>query len=100
LPLDNYEFNPAAELIHTVKMAEPRYPESLKDKRIQGSVRLAAVIGVDGSLTVEKVLYSADPAFTASTEAAVRQWKYEPYLLNGKPVAVHIQVFIHYQIRI
>ncbi len=98
LALDRNEYDAAAEPIHRLKAPEPFYPESMKNQRVQGSVRLAAVIGVDGSLTVEKVLYSTDPAFTRSAEEAVSQWKYEPYLLHDKPVAVHIQIVMDYRL--
>jgi len=28
----------------------------------------------------------------------VRQWKYEPYLLNGRPVALHNQITIQFRL--
>ena len=97
LPMDGPEYDPAAEKLHRVSTPAPRYPQSMKSRRVQGVVRLAVVIGVDGSVTVAQVLRSPDPALTQSAEDAVRQWKYDPYLLNGRPVEVHMQTEIRYQ---
>lgn len=36
---------------------------------------------------------------TGSAVAAVRQWKYKPYLLLGQPVAVDTQRRVNYQLR-
>lgn len=34
-----------------------------------------------------------------SAVAAVRQWKYKPYLLLGQPVTVDTQIQVNYQLR-
>jgi protein TonB len=74
----------AARLIHQV---QPVYPALAKQARIQGTVRLTAVIGTDGriqSLQAE----SGHPLLIPAAVDAVRQWRYQPTLLNEKPVEV------------
>jgi outer membrane biosynthesis protein TonB len=34
-----------------------------------------------------------------SAVAAVRQWKYKPYLLMGQPVAVETEIRVNYQLQ-
>jgi TonB family protein len=98
LPIDGHEDDSSTPpLLHRTKVVPPQYPQSMKSQRIEGTVRLEAIVGVDGSLTVADVLHSPNPELTQSAEDAVRQWKYEPYFLNGKAVEVHIQIAIHFQ---
>ena len=73
-----------AKLINKV---QPIYPPLAKQARIQGTVRLQAVIAKDGSV-VELQVVSGHPLLQQSALEAVRQWRYQPTLLNGEPVEV------------
>jgi TonB family protein len=86
-----------AEKMLKVKV-KPVYPQEARDKRVQGTVRLHAVITVDGSLTTIEVL-SGDPLLVDSALAAVHQWKYRPTLLNGEPVEVDTTIDIVYSLK-
>jgi protein TonB len=70
-----------------VRKVDPVYPPEAKGAGLQGTVRLAVVIGKDGSV-FEAHLMSGDPVLGEAAIAAVRQWVYKPTLLNGEPVAV------------
>jgi protein TonB len=41
-------------------------------------------------------LVSGDPLLAPAAMDAVRQWKYRPYLLNGKAVAVETQITVNF----
>ncbi|HXM98415.1 MAG TPA: energy transducer TonB [Candidatus Dormibacteraeota bacterium] len=74
----------AARLVNKV---QPQYPPLARQTRISGTVRLHAIIGKDGgvqSLTLE----SGHPLLVQSALDAVRQWRYQPTLLNGEAVEV------------
>jgi len=58
---------------------------------IQGEVRLHAVIAKDGTIQSLSVT-SGQPILAQAALEAVRQWRYRPYLLNGK--AVEVETFI------
>ena len=76
----------------------PVYPPDAKKARIQGTVLLDAVIGKDG--TVEKLtVISGPPALQTSSLDAVRQWTYQPFLLNGDPVEVKTTITVVYSLR-
>jgi protein TonB len=74
----------AAKLINRV---QPSYPPLARQTRIQGTVRLHAIIGKDGTVK-ELTLESGHPLLVQAALDAVRQWRYQPTLLNGEPVEV------------
>ncbi len=70
-----------------LEQVQPVYPPLAVLTRIQGTVRLHAILDREGmvqSLTVE----SGHPLLIKSALDAVSQWRYEPTLLNGSPVEV------------
>jgi TonB family protein len=73
----------------------PPYPPLAKQARIQGVVRFNAVIGRDGTV-VNLTLVSGHPLFVPNATEAVRQWKYQPTLLNGQPVEVVTQIDVSF----
>jgi TonB family protein len=78
-----------------VRQVRPAYPQEAKEQRIQGKVQLLAVIAKDGTVKSLEVI-SGDPALTQSALDAVRQWVYQPTLLNGEPVEVQTQIDVNY----
>jgi protein TonB len=51
------------------------------------------VIGRDGRIVSLEVL-SGPPALQQASLNAVRQWRYQPYLLDGEPVEVETQILV------
>lgn len=84
-----------ALLIHRV---QPQYPEPAKLIHLSGTVQLRAIIGVDGSVQNIQVV-SGNPILASAAVAAVRQWKYRPTQLNGKPVEVETVVTVQFQMQ-
>jgi TonB family protein len=70
-----------------VTKVQPIYPPLARQTRIQGTVRLHTIVGTDGSVKQLEVI-SGHPLLVQSALDAVRQWKYSPTLLEGKPVEV------------
>ena len=82
-----------ADLI--MRKVEPVYPPLARAARIQGTVTLRVVINKSGD--VENVqLISGHPMLAPAAIDAVRQWKYQPYLLNGEPVEVETRVTVNF----
>jgi periplasmic protein TonB len=74
-----------------LKRVAPSYPPEAMQQRIEGTVRLHAVIGDDGNvLSLE--LVSGPPLLVEASEIAVRQWRYAPTLFDGHRVQVHDDV--------
>ena len=79
-----------------VQKVDPVYPP-LAEARIRGVVRLSVVIGADGR--VENVgVVSGHPLLVPAAVEAVRQWIYQPTLLNGRPVQVITTVDVNFEL--
>src|SRR5882672_7334146 len=74
----------AARIINRV---QPVYPPLARQTRISGTVRLHAIIGKDGMIQQLEVM-NGHPLLQQAALDAVRQWRYQPTLLNGDPVEV------------
>jgi TonB family protein len=72
-----------------VKKVDPQYPRIDRQNRIQGTVIIMMTIDKDGSVKETRVLRSVNERIDNEAVAAVKQWKYKPALLKGKPVAVY-----------
>ena len=70
-----------------INKVQPIYPALAKQARIQGTVRLQAIIAKNGGV-IELQVLSGHPLLVQSALDAVRQWRYRPTLLNGEPVEV------------
>jgi periplasmic protein TonB len=82
----------AAKLIRQPK---PAYPPLAKQARVQGTVRFNAVIGKDGTIQ-NLTLVSGHPLLVPSAQEAVRQWVYQPTLLNNEPVEVVTTIDVNF----
>jgi len=78
-----------------ISKVAPIYPEEARTAKIQGSVVLKAMINQTGDV-VSLDLVSGHPLLAPAAMDAVRQWKYRPYLLNGKAVAVETQITVNF----
>ena len=71
----------------------PEYPQH---GIVQGDVRLHAIISRDGSVQ-SLSLISGHPLLAQAAIAAVKQWRYRPYILNGEPVEVETWITISFK---
>jgi TonB family protein len=80
-----------------VNRVEPEYPDAARRARIQGSVTLQTLIGADGK--VQRVTpVSGNPELTAAAITAVLQWRYKPYVMDGRKVPVRTQVSVTFML--
>jgi TonB family protein len=73
----------------------PVYPPLAKQARIQGVVKLHALIAVDGTIADLSVI-GGHPLLVPSALEAVRQWVYSPTYLNGNPTEVETEIDVNY----
>ena len=76
-----------------IQKVEPTYPTLARSARVQGEVILSAVIDANGQIT-NLQLVSGHPMLVPNAIAAVKQWRYKPYLLNGSPVEVETTITV------
>ena len=78
-----------------INYVEPVYPEDAKRAKLSGTVVLHAIIGKDGTIRTLDVL-SGPKEFQESAIAAVKQWTYKPFLINGDPTAVDTTITVNF----
>lgn len=76
-----------------LRQVQPTYPQIAKTAHVQGTVILHAVIAKDGSVS-ELQYVSGPPLLMRNAMDAVREWKYQPTLLNGEPVEVDTTISV------
>ena len=78
-----------------VRKVIPIYPRLAIQTRQFGTVRLIATVGKDGH--VKEVHVLSGPSFLAMAAVeAVKQWVYQPTLLNGLPVEVIAPIDVNF----
>jgi serine/threonine-protein kinase len=80
-----------------VKRVSPEYPAAALTARQQGAVILEATIGTNGKVSDVRVLRSL-PSLDAAAVGAVRQWEYEPTIVNEVVVPVIISVGVEFKL--
>ena len=76
---------------------QPEYPVLAKQTHVSGTVVVNAVIDEHGNVVGARAL-SGHPLLIPAALKAVLQWKYQPTQLNGTPVAVEMEVTVHFQL--
>lgn len=61
---------------------EPQYPAEARDAHRSGDVVLEIMVGTDGAVISVRAL-NGDPLLADAAGAAVREWHYDPYRLQG-----------------
>jgi beta-lactamase regulating signal transducer with metallopeptidase domain len=112
---------PEPKLVHKVN---PVYPDDAKAERVQGIFLVNVIIGKDGAIKEAKVAASAptseglseikeakgkakwtaadvrgDARLAQAALDAVKQWRYEPILMNGKPAEFEATVTINFKLQ-
>ncbi len=85
------------QLGHVLSRVEPIYPEEAKQQGVQGTVKLHAIIGRQGSVeNLESV--DGSPVLVAAAMNAVRQWRYTKTLLAGQSVETEEDIAITFRL--
>ncbi len=79
-----------------IKMVKPAYPEEAKKAGIEGVVILEVTTDKTGRVVKTKVLRSI-PELDQAAMDAVKQWVYEPAIIDGKPKSIVFTVTVSFQ---
>ena len=77
---------------------DPEYSEEARKAKYQGVVVLWLIVGPDGRPRDMKVVRSLGMGLDQKALDAVKQWKFEPAMKDGKPVAVQINVEVNFRL--
>jgi protein TonB len=80
------------KLLHQVA---PVYPEIARQARLVGTITVVAIVGTDGRVRASQVVKGI-PLLSEAALEAVRQWRYQPQLLNGQPCEFELTVNVSF----
>lgn len=73
------------QIAQLISRVDPIYPENAELQRIEGTVKLHAIIGRDGGVQSIEVT-SGPPLLVPAAVSAIRQWRYKSTLLGDQPI--------------
>ena len=82
-----------------IKAVDPVYPEAARKDGLEGIVVLEAETDIAGKVCKAKVLKSPAEALGWAAIEAVKQWEYEPLIIDGKPRAVVFTVTVRFNLK-
>ena len=80
-----------------VRKVEPTYPADARLRRLSGPVTLDATIGVDGSVKAVSVV-SGTAILASAAKSAVREWRFSPAKLDGKPIETQKRITVVFRL--
>jgi TonB family protein len=89
--------SPAAAENSLIHRVEPDYPEEARKRQLQGAVVLDIHIGQDGTVQDTK-LVSGEPLLADAAMAAVRQWRFQPRLVDGVPAEMQTRITLNFRL--
>jgi TonB family protein len=88
-----------ANLLTVLKTVQPIYPPRAEMNRTEGWVELSFTVSETGRVKDVAILaVSASGIFEEAAVKALSQWRYQPFLRDGKPVAVRTQIRIRFNL--
>jgi TonB family protein len=77
---------------------DPEYSEEARGAKLEGDVRLAVTVATDGTVHDVKVVKSLGKGLDEKAVAAVREWRFEPLIENGKPIESTLQITVTFRL--
>jgi len=81
---DSSQFTTATPAVPLTKV-QPFYPDLARRMNLAGTVHVAIVVDTAGKVISAKAV-DGSPVLRGSAELAVKQWRFKPATMNGKPV--------------
>ena len=78
---------------------QPHYTEIARRARIQGLVIVQAIINKNGDVTNVKIIKGLTMGLSEAAVSAIKQWKFKPATLRGKPVDVYYNLTINFSLQ-
>jgi TonB family protein len=77
---------------------DPTYSENARRDKLQGTVILQLAVNEKGFPEVLEITQSLGEGLDTHALAAVAQWRFQPAMKNGQPVAVLISVEVRFHL--
>jgi periplasmic protein TonB len=89
---------PKAARNRNLSRVEPVFPEEARKARIAGIVILEALIDELGNVSNARVLKPLPFGLDQAALDAIRQWKFRPGTVDGKPVKVIFNLTVNFKL--
>jgi TonB family protein len=77
---------------------EPSYTKEARAAKLQGTVTLWIVVGVDGTVADAKAINAFDKGLAENAVQTVKTWKFAPAMKAGKPVPCRLEVEVSFRL--
>jgi TonB family protein len=95
-----YDANePGLTLPKVTTEVRPHYTREAMQRKVAGTVIVAGVVEVDGTVRDISVTRALDPVLDEQAIAAARQWRFVPGMKDGKPVPVRITLELTFTLK-
>jgi TonB family protein len=81
-----------------IKKVDPAYPDEAKEAELEGIVTVEATTDKKGNVKAIKIIKGEHDILNKAAMEAVKQWKYEPMLINGIPYGVTLTVTCNFSL--
>lgn len=81
-----------------LKRADPLYPPEARDTNVEGAVVVSALIDAEGSVK-DPIVLSGHHLLRDAALTCVRQWQYQPALINGEAWPMRLSVTIVFKLQ-
>jgi TonB family protein len=88
----------ADRLPRVITEVKPVYPKDALLAKAQGELEVEAHVAKDGSVMATRITKSI-PALDKAATDAIRQWKFEPSTVKGKPVEVLCRITVRFALK-
>ncbi len=82
-------------VIHTV---QPEYTKEALDAKLQGTVLLTAIVGVDGLPSEIKVIRGLGKGLDEKAIVCAERWRFSPGTNHGEAIPMKVQVEINFRL--
>ena len=96
-PVPRIRVYSAQSLTRLIRKVAPKYPPLAVQARIEGIVRYEAVIGANGRI-LSLEMKSGHPLLVPAATEALKQWVYQPTMVNGGPVEVTTSIDVIFRL--
>jgi TonB family protein len=94
-----YNIGPGIVPPKLLEKIEPEYTDEAKAAKIEGTVGLTIVVGVDQRAHDIEVIRSLDPGMDAKAIKSIESWRFQPGTKDGKPVAVRARIDVNFRLQ-
>src|SRR5438132_3655756 len=93
-----YRVGPGTSAPKAIYSPDPEYSEEARKAKYQGVVILGVIIGLDGHVSEIHIARPVGHGLDEKAIEAVRHWKFEPAIRDGKPVAVMVNIEVSFNL--